>query len=109
MHYFHGNFKINVSVCTGMCFYTWQQVLQQAQYFQQHSSRSANSNKRNKRRGSNHRRLAGGQSTAWSKGKEWLETQVLSSYKVDPANSSSCSHACSISSEDPHERYFIIR
>ncbi len=42
--------------------YTWQQVLQQAQYFQQQSSRSASSNKRNKRSGSNHRRLAGGQS-----------------------------------------------
>ena len=44
------------------CIYTWQQVLQQAQYFQQQSSRSANSNNRNKRRGSSHRRLAAGQS-----------------------------------------------
>lgn len=43
-------------------FITWKQALQQAQYFQQQSSRRANSNKRNRMRGSNHKRLPGGQS-----------------------------------------------
>lgn len=58
--------------------YTWQHVLQQAQYFQQQSSRSASSNKRNNRSGSNHRRLAAGQSEGlWSYHKHCWSLKIM--------------------------------
>lgn len=64
--HFHCDLEISIIYLVQMWAFTCQQSLQQAQYFQQQSRRSASSNKRNKMRGSNHRRLAGGQSEGWS-------------------------------------------